>query len=137
MSVNMKPIAGRASIEELTMIRDFIMLPHMLTMSDKSLQDIRRSSNILKRYFEKFIQLVMDRITKDLMKVRRELAQRGIKVFDDESVDGIIYHGYSCRGYQDRFGIMRETLRAEISFRLAKYSSEVLKNESSMEGRKC
>jgi len=119
------PLAGRASAEELTMIRDLIMYPHMLTMCDKSLQEVKRSPNLFKRFFEQFIQLLMDKISKDLFALRRETKSRNIKLFDDETQDGIIYHRYACRGYEDRFGIVREALRSEISVRLTKYSSEI------------
>jgi hypothetical protein len=57
-------LVGRATTEELTMIRDSIMLPYMLTMCDKSLQEVKRSPNLFKRFFEQFIQLLMDRISK-------------------------------------------------------------------------
>jgi hypothetical protein len=120
-----KAQVGLATAEELTMIRDLIMYPHMLTMSDKSLQEIKRSPNLYKRFFEQFIQLLMDRISKELFSLRRELKNRNIKVFDDETVDGIIYHRYVCRGYENKFGIVRETLRSEISNRLTKYASEI------------
>jgi hypothetical protein len=112
------------------MIRDLIMFPHMLTMSDKSLQEVRRFPNLYKRYFEQFVQIMMDRITKEMFALRRELKARNIKVFDDETADGIIYHRYVCRGYEDKFGIVREALRSEISVRLAKYASAIFNPES-------
>jgi hypothetical protein len=122
---NNKTLIGRATSDELTMIRDVIMFPHMLTMSEKSLQEAKRTPNLYKKYFEQFIELVMDRITKDLFALRRELKSRNIKVYDDETADGIIYHRYVCRGYEDKFGIVRETLRSEISFRMARYASSI------------
>lgn len=124
-----KSLAGRATSEELTMIRDIVMFPHMLTMCDKSLQEVKRSPNLFKRYFEQFLQLLMNKISKDLFSLRRELKLRNIKVFDDETNDGIIYHRYVCRGYEDKFGIVRETLRTEISFRLARYATTIFYNE--------
>ncbi|WP_256758153.1 hypothetical protein [Cohnella sp. WQ 127256] len=120
---------GRATNDELTMIRDVIMYPHMLTMCDKSLQEVKRNPNLFKRFFEQFIQMVMDRISKELFALRRELKIRNIKVFDDETADGIIYHRYSCRGYEDKFGIVRETLRTEISLRLARYAGAIFNPE--------
>ncbi|QMV40239.1 hypothetical protein [Cohnella cholangitidis] len=117
---------GRATTEELTMIRDSIMFPHMLTLCDKSLQEVKRSPNLFKRFFEQLIQLIMDRISNDLFLLRREMKSRNIKVFDDETADGIIYHRYACRGYEDKFGIVRETLRTEISVRLARYASSII-----------
>jgi len=122
-----KALAGRATTEELTMIRDSIMYPHMLTMCDKSLREVERTPNLFRRQFAQVIQLIMDKISREMFSVRRELKNRNIKVFDDETVDGIIYHRYSCRGYEDKFGIVRETLRSEISVRLAQYSAEVIR----------
>lgn len=116
---------GRATSEELTMIRDAIMYPHMLTICDKSIQEVKHSTNLFRRYFEQCIQLIMDRINKDLYALRKEMRARNIKIFSDEITEGIIYHRYACRGYEDQFGIVRETLRAEISVRLAKYAADL------------
>lgn len=126
---NEKKTSNHPTKEELTMIRDIIMLPHMLTLSDKSLQDVQRSSNMFKDLFARAVQLIMDRIGKDLHRLRRELRNRNIKIYDDETHDGIIYHRYVCRGYEERFGIMREALRSEMSFRFAKYAAEVFQAE--------
>ncbi|MHA6532579.1 hypothetical protein [Paenibacillus sp. BAC0078] len=117
---------GRITTEELTMIRDAIMFPYMLTMCDKSLQDLRNSTHLFKQLFEQIIQFIMNCITKDLSKVNRELRQRNIKIFSDEMNDGIIYHRYVCRGYEDRFGIVREVLRSEISIQFTKYAARIL-----------
>jgi hypothetical protein len=125
MERDKKALTGLVTSDELTMIRDVIMFPHMLTICDKSLQEVKRSPNLFNRYFEQFIQMVMDMVTKDLFKLRRELKNRNIKVFDDETIDSIIYHKYACRGYEDKFGIVRETLRSEISVRMAKYASSI------------
>jgi hypothetical protein len=125
-----RPESGRATSEELKLIRDSIMLPHMLTMCDKSLQEVKQSTALFKRYFVQLIQMTMDKISKDLFALRRDLKNRNIKVYDDEVADGIIYHRYFCRGYEEKFGIVRETLRSEISIRMAQYASSILHPES-------
>jgi len=119
-------LKGRATNDEVKLIRDSIMYPHMLTMCDKSLQEVQRTPNLFKMPFAQFIQLVMDKISKEMFSVRRELKNRNIKVFDDEALDGILYYRYACRGYEERFGIVRETLRSEISVRLTQYTLEIL-----------
>jgi len=131
-----KASAGQATNEELTMIRDLIMFPHMLTMSDKSLQEVRRTPNLYRKYFEQFILMIMDRLNKDLFALRRELKSRNIKVFDDETAEGIIYHRYVCRGYEGKFGIVREVLRSEISVRLAQYAASMFHYPESPKERK-
>jgi len=120
---------GRVTIEELTMIRDTIMLPHMLTLCERAIADVRFSANVFKRYFEKFLQMIIAKISKDLYTLRKELRTRNIKLIDEEMDDGVMYHRYVCRGYEDRFGIARETLRAEISIRLTRYAEEILQGK--------
>jgi len=112
------------------MIRDAIMYPYMLTMCQKSLDDLRLSSNLFKQQFEQLVQIMMDAITRDLATTKRGLYASKIKVWDDGVKDGILYYNYTCRGYQERFGIVRETLRSEISVRLTKYANEVLAKQA-------
>jgi len=120
---------GRVTSDELTMIRDSIMYPHMLTMCEKAKGDALRSGNLFAPYFARLIELVMDCITKDLSAVRREFRVRQIKVWEADMIDGILYYEYSCRGYNDKFGILREVLRTEISLALGRYSALVLRGK--------
>lgn len=120
-----KPPTHRQSSEEYTMVRDYILLPHMLTMVQKSIDDVRNSSNLLKRLYVTAAQVVMDRISKDLYALRREMSRRNIKVFEDEQADLVVYHRFVCRGYEDRFGMTRDVMRSEISLRLSRYIKEL------------
>jgi len=117
--------AGKATPEELTMVRDYVLLPHLLTILQNSLEEIQNSPNVLKRVFASITQLLMNRVTKDMYNIKRELSRRNIKILNDEQVDLVVYHRFVCRGYEDRFGIVREVMRSEISVRLTKYISEI------------
>lgn len=117
--------AGQATPEELTMIRDYVLLPHLLTILQNSMAEVQHSSNVLKRIFAALTQLLMNRVTKDMYRIKRELSRRNIKILNDEQVDLVVYHRFVCRGYEDRFGMVREVMRSEISVRLTKYISEI------------
>lgn len=119
--------ASRPTPEEYTMARDYILLPHMLTMVERSIEEIRTSTNILKRLYLIAAQTVMDQIHKDMYSLRRELSKRNMKVMNDEQVDPIIYYKIMYRGYEERFGIVRDVIRSEISVRLTKYLKDVAK----------
>lgn len=121
---NEKP-AGYATPEELTMIRDYVLLPHLSTILQNCLEEVRNSPNVLKRVFASFTQLLIQRVTKDTYAVKRELSRRNIKILTTEQADLVVYYRYVCRGYEDRFGMVREVMRAEISVRLTKYISEI------------
>ncbi|OMG49531.1 hypothetical protein BK140_11130 [Paenibacillus macerans] len=114
--------------EELTMLRDYILLPYMLTMVQKSVDDIERSSNLLKQLYLAAGQAVMNKISKDMRDIKRELTKRNIKIFSDEHADFIVYHRFLCRGYEERFGMTRDVMRTEISVRLGAYVAELTAN---------
>ncbi len=112
--------------DELMMIRDCILLPHMLNMVQKSIDDIENSPNLLKHFYVMAGRAVMNKISGDLYDLRRELTRRSIKIVSDEQVDMIVYHRFICRGYEDRFGMVREVMRSEISLRLTRYLKEIV-----------
>ncbi|RUS46450.1 hypothetical protein [Cohnella sp. AR92] len=117
--------SGQTTPEELKMIRDYVLLPHMLTMVQKHMEEMQNSSSLLKRLYLSATQVVMNQINRDMYELRRELSRRRIRVVGDEQVDLVVYHRYICRGYEDRLGIVREVMRAEISVRFAKYFGEI------------
>ncbi len=116
---------GQATSEELTMVRDYILLPHILTMLQNSLDKIQHTPNVLNRLYGTVTQLLMDRVTKDMHNLKRELSKRNIKITTAEQADMIMYHSFVCRGYEERLGIVREVMRSEIQVRLSKYINEV------------
>lgn len=113
--------------EERTMIRDHILLPHMEKMVQKSIDDATYSTNIMKRLYILASQKILEQIKQDMYKIRREFKQRNIKILEEEHSDFIIYYRYNCRGYEDRFGMTRDVMRAEISLQLTKYMSELVR----------
>ncbi|MFD0867578.1 MULTISPECIES: hypothetical protein [Paenibacillus] len=112
--------------EEFKMIRDYILLPYMLSMVQKSIEDIENHSNLLKQLYLTAGRALMNQISTDLYSLRRELSKRNIKIISDEQADMVIYHRFICRGYEDRFGMVRDVMRAEISIRLSKYIKELV-----------
>jgi hypothetical protein len=114
--------------DELELIRDSVLLPMILTIAEKNRQEVERASYTFKPVFLKAMLLVMDVVTKDLARVRRELKQRNIKVIEDEQVDLVMYYRFICRGYEERFGMVREVVRAEIAVRITQYIREVFKS---------
>jgi hypothetical protein len=120
-----KVSSARPTEQEMKMIRDSILLPYMLSMVDKSLQDIEYHSNLLKPLYLTAGQVVRRRINDDLHRLRRELSRRNIRIFGEEQEDMIVYHRFICRGYEERFGMVRDMVRSEISLRLTRYLKEI------------
>lgn len=113
--------------EELELIRDYVLLPMMLTIVEKNCKDIELSFYSMKTLFMKASYVLMNLIHADMVAVRKELKSRNIKVFQDEieSEGAAIHYRFICRGYEDRFSMIRDAARAEISIRISKYISKV------------
>jgi len=120
--------SGLPETEELEMLRDYILLPHLLTMLERSRADIERSANLLKPAYLAAADALLDRATQEMRQLRRELAQRRIKITGEE-YDGemVYYYSYVCRGYTDQFGIVREVMRSQLSVKLGQYIGDLAK----------
>jgi hypothetical protein len=123
---DIKNSRNRPTADEFKMIRDYILLPYMLSMVQKNIEDTGNQSNLLKQLYVTADQAVMKQISADMYSVRRELSKRNIKITNDEQADMVIYHRFICRGYEDRFGMVRDVMRSEISIRLSKYFKEFI-----------
>jgi hypothetical protein len=117
--------SSRPTTEEITMIRDYILMPHMMTMVQREMDKIRQNGGILKRINLILAQVLMNMISKDMYELKRKLAKANIKILNDEQEEMTIFYHFICRGYQERFGIVKDVMRAEISVRLGRYQAEL------------
>jgi hypothetical protein len=107
--------------DDVVLIRDKAVLDNMRIMVERNMEELTVSKYLLNKLFIAVTQLILNRINSDLRDLQREMRKRNIKIIGEEQVDNILYFQFTCRGYEDRFGIMREVLRSEISMRLGKY----------------
>lgn len=122
-----KSPSQQPSTEEFRMIRDYTLLPYILTMVQRNLDDLKYNKSILNSAFITAGEEIAKRIAKDIYEVRRDLSRRNIRVSNGEQDDIVMNYQYSCRGYTGTFGITREESRAQISIRLGKYVSDLIK----------
>jgi Icc-related predicted phosphoesterase len=115
--------------EELKLIRNYALLPIMLSIVENNYRNIETSSYALKKLYMAATQALLNLIHADLAQVRKTLKQRKIKVHEEERIDGVIGYRFVCRGYEDSFAIMRDVVRAEISVRIAEYISVLFRQK--------
>ncbi|OMF95161.1 hypothetical protein [Paenibacillus sp. FSL R7-0273] len=116
---------GLLTNEERTMVRDLILLPYIDQMVGKSIEEIEHSGNVLRQTYIIAGRFIQSRIMQDIYALKQDLKRRNIKVVDDEAADQIMYFKILYRGYQERFGLMREVMKTEIRLRLTQYTAEV------------
>lgn len=117
---------GKEKIEDLVLIRDNVVLGSLFTMLQKNGADLEFNRSILNKAYAMAGRYIEDRVLEDSKANRAALKARGVKIHREEHQDNfIIYYHYTSRGYTDKFGITRDVLRSEISWRLAGYISEL------------
>lgn len=117
--------ANRLSDEELRMVQDYLILPYMLTMVDNGIDEIEQSRAFMNRLFLAAALRLREAIERDKRRLKKELDHRNIKVMIDEQVDLVIYHRIYCRGYEDKFGMVREVMRSRIRVKMTEYMREI------------
>ncbi len=117
---------GRATMEEMKLIRDAVLYPHMMTMVQRSIEQIGASNISLHELMKKFMQLILDHLRDEQHRNRKELVKRNIRILSDEMYEAIHYYQYKCRGYEDRLGLTREVLKTTIADHLTKTAHEIV-----------
>jgi hypothetical protein len=111
--------------EELELIRASILIPIMMDITQKNIDEMHRQSITLKPLFIRAGEKLLDTLTKRVSEVRKQLRQSQIKVWESRHGGHTVYYKYLCRGYEEEFGIIREVMKAEISIQLADYMRKV------------
>lgn len=117
---------GRPTIEELEMIRDITLLPNIVIMLERQREEMNRSLHMLKPLYLQITDKLIYTVNKDLSQIRMELRRRKIKTWEGEQTDFTIYTNYVCRGYEDRFGMVREHAKSQIRVLLTRYMRDLV-----------
>ncbi|MFC5447606.1 hypothetical protein [Paenibacillus aestuarii] len=108
---------------ETLFIRQYIMLPFLTTMVEKSIRDIKADpTGVLDELFIRTSQHIINEIQADLTEVRKALRSLNIRVWDDPKNDGALHYRYLCRGREYELAIPRVIARTELSELLGKYT---------------
>ena len=107
--------------KELEMMREYILLPVALHIVDKKILEVERSPQMLKLLYSTAAKVLAKHILEDVQKSKKVLHEQNIRVFEDTKDDSELTYRYICRGYEDRFVMTRDFMRAEISVRIGRY----------------
>ncbi|MFD0587665.1 hypothetical protein ACFQZE_06595 [Paenibacillus sp. GCM10027627] len=110
------------TIEELTLVRDSILLFLLISVVEKNRSDLKYSDMSLKQLFIASTDLVLDLIKKDYLSTKTSLKKSGIKVIEvDGDANSLKFEIY-FRGYQERFQIMKFLVKSQLGVALGNYA---------------
>lgn len=117
---------NHASIEELQLIRESMMIPLLIDLAVKNRDEIERTEYTFRPLYVAACDRVLSLLHNRMREVKRLLREAKIRLWEGEHNEFVIYTNYVCRGYEDRFGITREHLKAELRKMLTEYMKNVL-----------
>jgi hypothetical protein len=109
------------TVEEIGLIRDYVLLPIMLAVVEKNAGEIGLSAYPLKPLYAAASVALIRRLLGDLHQIKKTLRRHDIQVLEETKVDSAIHYRLLCRGYEGAFDMMRDVVRSEMSQRLAQY----------------
>lgn len=121
----MNKVNGIVDTEDRFLVRESVVLKNLLIMIEKSGAELKTMGTLLERAYAMAQRIIEDRVLEDSKANRAALKAREIKLHDEEHNDLVIYYHFTCRGYNEKFGMTRDVLKSEISVRLGKYTSEI------------
>lgn len=115
----------RMTVEEMTIMQEYVLIPHMLTMVNNAIDDLKHSKGFMNPLYLVAAYRLYDLIERDRKRLRREMDRRRISIMPDDQRDMVIYHKVICRGYEERFGVIREVMRSRIRVKMTEYMEKI------------
>jgi hypothetical protein len=114
--------------EETEQVYNFISLPFVISVVEKSLRDIKREqqgSTLISLYI-KTNEILLKKIRDDLNKTGRIFKKAQIGVTEIKRSDTELKYKVFFRGYEQILVIDRETLKSSVSKRLGYYTRSLI-----------
>lgn len=115
---------AQPTVEDIHLLREYILLPIVITIFERDLNEIRTSKIKIKEPYIDALNRCIDRALLDHALVKRELTKKGIKIFaQTKNKDGIMVQ-YECRGYRYSFLPHWYYLKGLVEMRIRYYLGE-------------
>ncbi len=109
---------------ELELLREFVLLPIVLTVFERDKKVIEQSELKLKQPYIEAINAAMDKITRKLTQMKSEMHKKRLKVAKETRTDMGIDCLFLCRGHRETFQMHWDFVKAETQVRMSFYLTD-------------
>lgn len=106
---------------ELELLRELVLLPILLSVFERHKKVINESELSIKRPYIDIIDAAMDRVIKDISRLKKEAYKKRLKVAKENRTDIGLDCIFLCRGYSQSFQMLWDFVKAETEVRMRKY----------------
>ncbi|MBP3951117.1 hypothetical protein [Bacillus suaedae] len=102
--------------EELKLARLFIYLPMARKVMEKDLTKVNAAGFKFSEPYTEMIEGCIERIGKEIYKIKRDLNKIGLKVYAKDRVQGDLFVRYlvKCRGFEQEMAILSEVMKNSV-----------------------
>lgn len=107
--------------EDLQLVKEYILLPILLDVLERDITAIGKVKLKMDVIYEKTLRQAQDQIIADVSMLRKNLRERGIKVYEQQRTKLYVEARYLCRGYHHNFSMLWGLVKAELYKYLSMY----------------
>ncbi|MBP2240774.1 hypothetical protein J2Z40_001333 [Cytobacillus eiseniae] len=99
--------------EDLQLVKEYVLLPILLDVLESDITKFRTAKLKMNDIYEKSLRQVQDQIITKMAELRKQMRERGIKVYEQQQNKLFVEAHYLCRGYHHKFSMLWNLVRAE------------------------
>lgn len=111
--------------EERALVKDAIILTYIMDILDLERTKVSNGMNLLQNLQSEVMEAVFDRARLELIGIKRQLKDMGIKYDNGVNQEFIMEFVIWCRGYRNVFHLTRDHAKSEVGVKMGKLSGEI------------
>lgn len=120
-------MSNRPTSEEINKARELALLQILIDIVSNNREDLKLSTMSLKSVYIATTDAVLNDINNDIRKIKLLLKQADANLVKETSNGNELCYTLHCRGYAEKFSILRGTARPELGVLLGKYVGKIEK----------
>jgi hypothetical protein len=110
---------NRISDEELSMVKSAVMFPIILDTLEYDIAKMKVSGLKMQAIHVAHLKMLQNNVIEDIKIVKKELRNRGIKIYEEGKTATGYQAKYICRGYKNEMSWLSSHIRSIVIIRLA------------------
>jgi hypothetical protein len=107
--------------DEPGLVKSYVLLPILLDVLERDIATLTMVGLKLPAVYVACLQSAQDEIIVELTKLRQQMRQKGIKVYEQERTKQALEVRYLCRGYHHHFSMLWTVVKPEIERKLSSF----------------
>ncbi|WP_156430904.1 hypothetical protein [Paenibacillus sp. FJAT-26967] len=123
MRTNVRKGAMRVEEKELVIRHSILLITRDVV--EQSLAKIQLENLLLRQLYVGASRIALNEVIQDIQEVRKELGKRGIRVYENENLNGSMRVKYTSESQQNDLTLNRDEVKSMVSLNIQNYIGDV------------